>query len=325
MKKNLLFIGAACIMLIACNTVYGQQNAQFSHFMFNPMFYNPGYAGMDGVARFSALHRTQWLNYQPTFSADPSGNPQTQLITFNMPLLKINSGFGVNIVHDQVGLLRQTLAQASYSYHVNVGGGKLGIGVRAGIFNLGTKAGYRVNDETDATYQALNQNQSDLKPDFAAGLWYKHSKFFGGLGVYHIVPQKFNFGIENLDNTQVRHYYITAGYNYEVNYNFILTPSILYKAGDFSSKGNSFDINLMATIENKYWGGISYRQQDAATLIAGLSMLKDNSLKLSYAFDLTVPSTEAKKPTSHEIMLAYVIPVELKGAKPIIRTPRYRK
>jgi type IX secretion system PorP/SprF family membrane protein len=325
MKKSLLIKSMACLMFLSGFSVYGQQNAQFSHFMFNPMFYNPGYAGMDGAARFSALHRSQWLGYQPSVSGDVSGQPETQLITFNMPLLKINSGFGVNIIHDQVGPLRQTLAQASYSYHANVGGGKLGIGVRAGVFNLGTRAGYRVVNEDDAVYQALNQTQNDLKPDFAAGVWYKHTKWFGGFGVYHLVPQRFDFGNDILDNTQVRHYYVTAGYNYEVNYNFVLTPSVLYKAGDFNASGNSFDVNLMATIENKYWGGLSYRQQDAVTLIAGLSLLKDNSLKVSYAFDLTVPSSEAKRPTSHEIMLAYVIPVELKGSKPIIRTPRYRK
>jgi len=59
-------------------------------------------------------------------------------------------------------------------------------------------------------------------------------------------------------------------------------------------------------------------------LILGLTAL-ENRLRITYSFDYTVPASEAKRPTSHEIMASYFIPMTLKGPKPIIRTPRYRK
>ena len=38
---------------------HAQQDAQFTQYMFNTIYYNPAYAGVEGVTRFSAIHRTQ--------------------------------------------------------------------------------------------------------------------------------------------------------------------------------------------------------------------------------------------------------------------------
>ena len=86
----------------------------------------------------------------------------------------------------------------------------------------------------------------------------------------------------------------------------------------------SFDINGIVTLHEKYWIGGMYRYGDAVGLMAGVNLLKNNSLKLGYALDLTIVGLDAKKATSHELMLALVLPPILNLPKPIIRTPRYR-
>jgi Type IX secretion system membrane protein PorP/SprF len=59
--------------------------------------------------------------------------------------------------------------------------------------------------------------------------------------------------------------------------------------------------------------------------LLGISLLKDNSLRFGYSLDLITSGLKAKQSSSHELMLAYQLPVALKGPKPAIRTPRYRK
>jgi type IX secretion system PorP/SprF family membrane protein len=40
---------------------YGQQDAQFTQYMYNTININPAYAGSRGALSIFALHRTQWV------------------------------------------------------------------------------------------------------------------------------------------------------------------------------------------------------------------------------------------------------------------------
>ena len=77
-------------LLFASGMVFAQQDAQFTQYMYNGMFYNPAMAGKEGGYRFSALHRSQWLNY--TTSSGTGGAPITQLITAQGRLDSKNGG-----------------------------------------------------------------------------------------------------------------------------------------------------------------------------------------------------------------------------------------
>jgi len=59
-------------------------------------------------------------------------------------------------------------------------------------------------------------------------------------------------------------------------------------------------------------------------LMFGYSLLRDKSLKIGYALDYVIKDQAAKQPTSHEIMLAYELPVATAVQRKIVRTPRYR-
>ena len=75
-----------------------QQDPQFTQYMFNTLYYNPGYAGVDVVTKLTAILRSQWTGYTPTSGG--GGAPTTQLISMSTPLFKINSGFGAYISYD---------------------------------------------------------------------------------------------------------------------------------------------------------------------------------------------------------------------------------
>jgi len=306
------------LFLVYGFVAYGQQDPQFSQYMLNEIYYNPAYAGIPGSAEFSAIHRTQWLGYESTF--DGAGNPQTQLISANIPIFKINSGAAFYAINDRLGALNNLEVQASYAYHLAFKNSKLSFGVRAGVVSQSIDFDqYRWVDPDDPLRQSGKETQ--IRPDLSAGIYYRAQKYYLSLSASHLLNSEFNFGNDSLANALVTHLYFIAGYDYEINYDFVLRPSILVKS-DLTTY--SFDLSLLAYFREKLWFGLSFRQSDAMIALIGYSFLKDNSLKLGYSFDYIINAQEAKNPTSHELLLSYTLPVLSGGEKRIIRTPRFR-
>ena len=306
------------LFLVYGFVAYGQQDPQFSQYMLNEIYYNPAYAGIPGSAEFSAIHRTQWLGYESTF--DGAGNPQTQLISANIPIFKINSGAAFYAINDRLGALNNLEVQASYAYHLAFKNSKLSFGVRAGVVSQSIDFDqYRWVDPDDPLRQSGKETQ--IRPDLSAGIYYRAQKYYLSLSASHLLNSEFNFGNDSLANALVTHLYFIAGYDYEINYDFVLRPSILVKS-DLTTY--SFDLSLLAYFREKLWFGLSFRQSDAMIALIGYSFLKDNSLRLGYSFDYIINAQEAKNPTSHELLLSYTLPVLSGGEKRIIRTPRFR-
>jgi type IX secretion system PorP/SprF family membrane protein len=315
--KRILLVAMALAVSVR---VWSQQDPLFSHYMFNEMFNNPAYAGVEGTTNLTFLHRSQWLAYTGTF--DDGGAPTTQLLSLSTPLMRFRSGVGFFVANDRLGAQNNLQIQASYAYHLAVFNGKMSFGVRAGMFSQSidfTK--FRAVNPSDPILQRGRESQ--FRPDLAVGVYYKTEKYYGGLSLNHLIKSSFDFGIgsDSLRNALETHLLFTAGYSYELNYDLTLRPSVLVRS-DFNTY--SFDVTLVGVYREKYWGGLSYRQSEAVVALLGLSMLKDNALKLGYSLDYVVQAQAAKQKTSHELLLSYSLPALTGGGRKIIRTPRFR-
>ncbi|MGC4021030.1 MAG: type IX secretion system membrane protein PorP/SprF [Cyclobacteriaceae bacterium] len=294
-----------------------QQDPQFTQYMFNTIYYNPGFSGVEGVTKVTALHRSQWLGYAPTYGG--GGAPTTQLITFSTPIFKLNSGFGGMIYHDNAGPLNDLEAQASYAYHLGIKNSKLSLGVRAGIhsqtidFNV-----FRYKD-----YEPIFGlgTQTSVKPDLAIGAFWRKEKFYVGASFDHLTHASFNFG-QGPGIPLVTHLYVTGGYFYQVNFDLKFQFSTLVQSDMVHT---SFNLTSLAYLKDMMWGGLSFRQGESASLLMGYTFLKDKSMRLGYSLDYVIKDQAAKQATSHEFMLIYELPAISTGGKKIVRTPRYRK
>lgn len=317
MKKLLT---AFCILAAVGTTrVYAQQDPIITQYMFNQVYYNPAVAGLDGVGKFSLLHRTQWAGGGET-------SPNTQLFSYDMPIAKINSGVGLYVLRDQIGPLTNTDVQASYAYHLNAGAGKLSLGTRLGYASRNFDVSNLVyKDQGDSYIPTATTSAGAL--DLSLGVNYKAEKYFVGLSAAHLVPSKFDLtSAGKAIDPLALHLYLNGGYIFELNQDWNLTPSVLLRSSKVSSANQtSFDFNLMANYQKLFWIGGSYRDQFGPSVLVGVGLLKDNALRINYALDLSVPNNEVKKLTSHEIMASYRLAIGVRPAKPPIRTPRYSK
>jgi type IX secretion system PorP/SprF family membrane protein len=299
--------------------LYAQQDPQFTQYMFNTLYYNPGFAGVEGVTKLTALARTQWLGYNGTY--DRGGAPTTQLISITAPIFKLNSGFGAYIANDKLGPQNNLEAQASYAYHLGIKNSKLSVGVRVGMFSQTVDFGqYRATNPNDPLLEGRGV-ESQIRPDVAIGAFWRKEKYYVGISANHLLKSSFDFGVQNLRNALQPHLYLTGGYFHEVNFDLKFQFMTL-----ISTDLAETNVNLggIAYFKDTMWGGLSFRSSEAAILLLGYSLLKDKSLKLGYALDYVIVNQAAKQATSHELMLTYELPVNPGSGKKVVRTPRYR-
>lgn len=323
-NRYLLFL---LLGLLTTRSAVAQQDAQFTQYLFNQLYLNPATAGSDGLIRFQLMHRTQYQGYQSTF--DDGGAPVTQLFSFQMPLNSIRSAVGFYATNDRLGPAGNQEIQLSYAYRIPLAGGQLSLGVRAGLFNKSIDFDrLRPREPGDPILGTGKVNEA--KPDLGLGVYYNAPAFFAGVAVTHLLAQKYPFKLEQGTNRIYSTVNVHGGVRYYLTDDIELTPSVLLKAvpalffkGD--PAGFSIEGGILSTLQNKYWLGLQYRASDAISLLAGVNLLKDNSLRLGYAFDYVVGSLQpAKSPTSHEVLLSYALPAPKVTKRTIVRTPRFR-
>lgn len=305
------------LMLMAWRVSYAQQDPQFTQYMFNTLYYNPAYSGVDGVVRATLIQRNQWLGYSPSYGG--GGAPTTQMFSVTSPINKLNSGFGAYVVNDKLGPQNNLEIQASYAYHLGIKDAKLSFGMRVGAYSQTINSNlYRAIQNPDPALPTSPSSQ--VRPDIAVGAFLRKEKFYAGVSVNHLTKPTFDFGASQRSPLQ-SHLYVTGGYFYEVNFDLKLQFTTLIQS-DF----NKTTVNLsgLAYLKDTMWGGLAFRQSEAVTMMLGYSFMKDKSLKLGYALDYIVKDQAAKQPTSHEFLLTYELPVNPGAGKKVVRTPRYR-
>src|ERR1700756_4465365 len=108
MRKVRVAFLSGVLSLFSIVAANAQQDAQWSQYMFNSLYYNPGSAGIEGVTRLTFISRTKWLGYSPTLYS--GGSPNTQIISANSPLpplfKKLRHGAGFYMLYDTKGPLR---------------------------------------------------------------------------------------------------------------------------------------------------------------------------------------------------------------------------
>ena len=113
--KNVLI---TAVMILFCASVFAQQEQQYTQFMYNKLGYNPAYAGSNNTACITGLYRNQWLGIE--------GAPQTQLLSFNAPIMNQRVGVGLNLNRHTIGITERWTVDGAYAYRLKMGRGFLG-------------------------------------------------------------------------------------------------------------------------------------------------------------------------------------------------------
>jgi len=281
--------------LMHSGLVNAQQESLLSQYMFNGLVLNPAYAGSKDYASITAMFRKQWTGFP--------GSPVTQSASIHGPLKSKKVGLGLLISNDHVGVTAQTDVYGSYAFHIPMPNAKLALGIQGGFSYVKSKlSDLTVWDSNDQVFE-LN-TQTNLLPNFGAGIYYYREKFYAGISVPHLLnydPER-TLGIEVKDAfRQTRHYYLTAGGVVNLSRDIKFKPSALLKY--VQGAPFQYDLNANFLLNDILWVGATYRSNDA--IVAMIEYQINKKLRLGYSYDITLTRLSNYESGTHEIMLGY--------------------
>ncbi len=306
MKKIILII----VLITAVFQSWAQQNAQFTHYSFNTLAVNPGYAGSRDALTVTLLHRTQWVSFP--------GAPVTQTFTIHAPVANEKVGIGFSVLNDKIGPTDQTSFFADFAYKIKVGKGQLSLGLKGG-FNMISQDinGLSTTQPNDPAFQ--ENAQSKLLPNVGAGVYYSTTKYYLGLSTPSLLENDYATDATSVASSEQRHYFFIGGAIFNLNKegSIKLRPTTFVKV----TAGAPVEIDLTALfyLKDTFWAGPMFRTGDAVGLLVGVNLLEHLSVGYSYDWSFTNKTGEYNG-GSHEIMLRYDF--FFKSSKKI-KSPRY--
>ena len=300
----ILLLGVFSVIVLSA-----QQDPQFSQNMFNKLANNPGFAGSRGPIAASVLHRSQWIG----FGEDGSAGASTQNFSVDADLPFLYGGVGLNIVNDKVAAYNNLGLQASYAFRTELGLGQIGMGMSVGMFQSGLNGGF-LNPAASGDPVIPTGEVKGSALDLGAGFYYNTQDVYIGISSAHLTEPKIEW-TDGQAYQMERHYFLIAGYTYDLNATLLLHPSIYLKSDGATSQ---LDINTSLIYNNKMWGGVSYRVDESIILLSGLNITDD--LRLGLGYDVVLNSI---KNNSFEIMLGYDFRINYEKPLKKYQNPRF--
>lgn len=299
---------------------YSQQQTQFTQYMFNKTEFNPATTGSSKAICAYGAARFQWMGLKDDSSQVI--NPRSYLFNIEMPIYSIRSGIGVSVNYGQLGYENNFDIKLNYAYHQPINENHvISIGLSFELLNKTIDySQFFVFDNGDPL---LNNNgkESGKFTDFGLGVYYQFKdKFYTGLSVSQLTGSSSKIGEVTYD--LVPHYYFMAGYNFTLKEDrkssFVLTTGFLAKT---TFAITQIELHALLRYNDRYWGGLMYRKNDAIGIIAGMNF-DDFSFGLSYDITTSTMAQTGSK-GSPEFFIKYCHPISPKIKKKGYYNPRY--
>lgn len=295
----------AIFMLLSINWVFGQQDPQYTQYMYNTLSVNSAYAGSMGHLAITGIYRTQWVGLE--------GAPNTQSLTIDSPIGK-NVGLGISVVNDEIGPSEEQYIDANFSYTINASEThNLSFGLKGGgrILNIDwSKGTFRDND---VQYQENIRNR--FLPVIGAGIYLHGERNYLGFSVPNFLVDKRYDGVQEGLADERMHFYFIGGMVFDLSYDVKLKPAFLLKA--VSGAPLTADISANFLFYERFTLGVSYRTGDSVSALAAFQI--SPQLVIGYAYDYTTTELQNFTTGSHEIMLRF----ELRSRDKGLKSPRF--
>ena len=275
-------------------SLWGQQMPHYTQYMFNDFVINPAIAGVHPYYQIRTNHRFQWVGL-----TDP---PLTNSISFYGPHAKLDMGYGGYIYNDVTGPTSRTGFTGTYAYNIAITEDiRLSMGIYASMMQYRVD-GTQLKPKDVSDPNLLNMVSTSYMPDAGLGAYLYAENFYVGLSLAQLLNNQVKI-FENKDglNRLKTHINLTGGYRYDIDDDWALEPSLMLKGT--APKELSFDITARVEWKKMVWGAVSYRLQDAVSILIGYS--HENTLIFGYSYDIGITTLRKYNTGTHEIMIGY--------------------
>jgi len=295
------------ILLLNSWLLLAQQQQQHTQFMYNKLGLNAGYAGSGDASCLTGIYRNQWIGLE--------GAPNTQTLAFDLPLLNKRIGAGLNLTRNSISISERWTLDGIYAYRIKLGQGRLGMGLRASVRYFSMNY---ADPRLSATQGIAGDNgipfgaQNKYLPNFGAGIYYSSRKFYAGVSVPRILTNSLEFRNENNNglSKEVLHFYAMGGLNIDLTDELRLIPQLLLKYA--VGAPFDFEVNVMAQLNEKYTGALTYRGGGSglgASIDIMLGMQLTEALLFGLSYDLALSEIKTYNSGSLEAVVRFCFDV----------------
>lgn len=291
-ERKIILIG---LMLLAFQTVSAQQEPSFAHYWAMETSFNPAAAGKESVINVTGAYAMSLTGFE--------NNPKTMYASADMPLYLLNNyhGVGVQLVSDDIGLFTHQRLALQYAYKHRLLGGTISAGIQIGMLSEKFKgSGLDLEDSNDPAFTKTDVNGTAL--DIAAGLYYKHRRWYAGVSVSHATAPSVELGEISILEVS-RTYYLTGGYNIQLR-NPLLTihPSVLAR-----TDGTGYRVDVTTRVKythekRMFYAGVAYSPTNSVTALIGGNF---HGISLGYSYEAYTNSAIGIGKGSHELFVGY--------------------
>ncbi|OIQ21017.1 MAG: hypothetical protein BM557_04450 [Flavobacterium sp. MedPE-SWcel] len=309
MKLFFNFLKGYLPLLILCvvQPVVGQQEAQYTQYMYNTLTINPAYTGSTGGVDALLLHRSQWIGID--------GAPRTQAFTIHAPMWNEKVGLGLSAVNERIGPTDEFHIDGNFSYTLYLGQqGRLAFGLKAGARSMSIDwSRGRYYQEGDPL---LNRNiNNNIAAMIGSGVYYYTDKWYAGVSVPNFIRNDFYDDVQESVVSDRLHYYIIGGYVFDLSESLKFKPAFLGKLVTGAPVTVDASANFM--FQEKFVLGASYRWDDSVSALAGFQI--NDKIFVGYSYDYSTTDLNKYNDGSHEFVLRF----QLKPKTARIKSPRF--
>lgn len=301
MKKLLTILGLLGSMFFS-SEMNAQQVTQWSQYYFNDFYLNPAIAGVKDYSHINMSVRRQWAGIKEA--------PIAQVLSGH-GYVGAGLGIGGGFVNEIAGPTRRTGMNLSAAYHLRLSKKAFGKLPRKTLsFGLSGVLNQRHLDNTKLTTYEPNDIavergfNNQLVPDFNAGIYFSNgNKYYVGFSAFHLVQSKVDLfdNLTEFNNALKRNYFLTAGYNWEVNNRLTMQPTLLFQM--IEATPFQFDLNYRFIFDQSYYFGLGYRHLDA---VSGHAGYQRGLFRIGYSYDYTISDIRTFSSGSHEVSLGFL-------------------
>lgn len=271
MKKYIIVFN-----LIFTISVFCQSEPKLSLFSYNPLQYNPAYAGVFDGLSINGLYSSQWAGFD--------GAPKTLFFSAHSNVIRREVGAGINITSDKIGPVQDNQFIGNFAYYIYLAEDlNLTLGLKAGVDNF--IIDYNLLSIENPEEAGLNRGSiSQYSPIIGSGMYLSSEKGFVGISIPSILKTKFYDEYKNSVANSKPNYYLSGGYKFELDDEVYITPNILTRVTSGAPISTLFAVNL--DYQKRLLGSINI--QPTASLGGFFGYRFDNNISVGYAYDTSL-------------------------------------
>lgn len=296
--KTLKKILTGLTLALSGFSLNAQQDPMYTHYMYNTLTINPAYAGSRDALSITALHRSQWVDFD--------GAPLTQTVTAHSPLRNEHIGLGLSITNDKIGPTNNTSFFADFAYIIKLNErSKLSFGISAGanIFQAQLNQ-LELDVQSDPVFQ--NSVSNKIMPNFGFGAYYYREQFYAGISAPNLLQNSYavvnQTGGSTLISEAQRHYFFIAGALFHLGENLDLKPTTFVKVTAGAPIQADFTASFI--IKERLLLGAMYRTGDSFGALVGFDITEQFHIGYSYDWSYGLRTGQYNQ-GSHEVLLRY--------------------